>query len=149
MTILVVEDHEALRQLLAELIKNHCDKTAVEVLQAGTLDEARELLPQADAVLSDGSFPTHTRRFEEAGDRACMNTNWSSLMTDCEAVGIPFVLLSGQPALVTRLKQNGYAAYRKPGDCNEAVKSVVLAAELKWLNVQFGDPKEGSGSTQI
>ena len=127
MTILVVEDYEALREMLADMIRNEQD--GIEVLEAGTLDKANELLPQADAVLCDGSFPTHLRRCKDGEPGIVENTNWAPLMNACQRLGVPFVLLSAQGDLVIRLKMQGHAAFEKPNGSFTAVRTVVQAAQ--------------------
>jgi DNA-binding NarL/FixJ family response regulator len=136
MTILVVEDHVALRETLAHLVKNQGD--AIVVLEAGTLDEARELLPLADAVLSDGSFPTQRRQFlEPAG---VSDTNWAPVRMDCEKAKVPFVLLAGDLALVGKIRQQGGLAFEKPSGALKAVREAVRAAELAMLERMYAKP---------
>ena len=128
MKILVVEDHLPLRECLAHMLKNLAPAgREIEVLEAGTLDEARELLPQAHAVLCDGSFPTHR------GDRPEFITvtysNWAPVLMECQKLKVPFVMLSAHVSLVERLNRAGTLAFAKPGQLVDALRSVVLLAE--------------------
>lgn len=132
MKILIVEDHQSLRECLAHILRNEGD--GIEVLEAGSLDEARELLPQAHAVMCDGSFPTH------AGGRAELMTvcesNWAPMRMACEKLRIPFVLLSGNHGLVLRLNATGTLAFSKPAQVRDAVRSVAMLGRAIWERQQ-------------
>lgn len=131
MTILVVEDHAGLRELIAHMVKNQ--REGIAVLEAECLDQARELLPEADAVLSDGSFPTHLPRWYDVNVGTTSSTNWAPLLSSCREAGVPFVLLSGNSELVRKLREEGYAAFEKPRGVFDAVRTVVDSAELRML----------------
>ncbi|HLI02766.1 MAG TPA: hypothetical protein VFC10_07300 [Terriglobia bacterium] len=124
MKILIVDDDQSLRETLAHLLRNEGD---IETLEAGSLDEARELLPEADAVLSDGSFPTHPGRFDVL---TVHDSNWAPLRMDCEKARIPFVLLSGNEVLVERLREAGGEAFAKPQGAVAAVRRVCVLARI-------------------
>ncbi|MDE2104398.1 MAG: hypothetical protein KGL39_44580 [Patescibacteria group bacterium] len=122
MRILVVEDDVALRELLAHILRNQ--REGVEVLEAGNLDDAGKLLPRADAVLCDGSFPTHPGTRPEFV--SVCDSNWARVRLECERLKIPFVMLSGNKTLVNRLNDVGTLAFAKPDQVLDSVRSVVV-----------------------
>lgn len=126
MKILVVEDQLPLRELLAHMLRNQ--GVGIEVLEAGSLDEARELLPQADAVLCDGSFPSHAGSAYEPLVTA--DGNWAPVQMAAAKLSIPFVMLSGLFVLVERLRSKGTEAFEKPGGAYEAVRRVAALARI-------------------
>lgn len=126
MKILVVEDHVTLREILAHMLRNQGD--GIETLEAGSLDEARELLPQVDAVLCDGSFPTHPGRAFEPEVTA--EGNWAPVQMMAAKLSIPFVMLSGNRILVERLRERGTEAFEKPGGVYDAVRRVAVMARI-------------------
>ncbi len=140
--ILVVEDDLPLREVLAHMLRNLAPKAGgIEVLEAGTLDEARELLPQTDAVLCDGSFPTHRGGRPEI--MTVVESNWAPMRLDCERLRIPFVMLSGNYSLVQTLNEAGTLAFRKPGQAVDAVRLVVTLglSTVAARRQKFEDPR--------
>lgn len=59
MKLLIVEDEETMREMLARFAEAYAGKAGVmvQVLEAGNLPQAQELLPEADVILCDGNFP--------------------------------------------------------------------------------------------
>jgi hypothetical protein len=125
MKIMIVCSDAPLRETLSYLARNQASD--IETLEAGSLDEARELLPDADAVLCDGSFPTHPGRFDVL---AVHDSNWAPLRVDCEKARTPFVMLSANSALVESLRGAGTEAFVDPGGAVDAVKRVCILARF-------------------
>lgn len=133
MKLLIVEDDERLRGLLAHIARNEWH--GVEVLEAGSLDEAQKLLPQANAVLCDGSFPTHPgRAFEPA---ATANGNWAPLHLQAARAAVPFVLLSGRREIVVALQEKHQEAFLKPLETIQAVSRAL------WLGGEHESTRPG------
>lgn len=132
MTILVVEDNSALRKLLLELIRT---RTEAEIIEAGNLLEALELLPRADAVLSDGQFPktpSSKSSFELwPALRAAFYASLFERFPKLARAGARdrFVVLSGDSGGVIRARLLGHPAFEKPAGAAAAIDALLAAVE--------------------
>lgn len=127
MKLLVVEDNAAFRDFLRIQIAE--ESRVPDIFEAATLADALEILRDEaiDAVLSDGSFPPAW------GDGMGPCWDWwkssGELRKRCLAQSVPFVLLSGDPALVESARAQGSPAFNKPYEFPIAIlKLLVLAS---------------------
>jgi len=146
MKILIIEDDPSLREMLAITVAKRLDpkfelakmETFAHVqryfvgmhtlLLAENLGEALRMLPGADGVLCDGTFPTSGRTSPAFGG---LRQNWPAVLGATSKRGIPFALLSGDDALVTRAKLQGMAAFAKPMETASAINWLFEAIESR------------------
>lgn len=128
MNILIVEDYESLATILREFVIRRATQLnlAVTVLEATTLVTALNLLPQADGVLCDGTFPYMT-----GAQPVC---NWESVSELARDWSIPFVLFSADDMAVKLAKARGILAFHKLKSSPRFQAIDVLLAEIAGQN---------------
>jgi hypothetical protein len=86
-------------QAIGALIKLGCPADSLWL--AHNLDTANKLLPDADAVLSADTFPSHAGRASEPAETR--QNNWAALALKCMRAKKRFVLLTGDERLMLRM----------------------------------------------
>jgi CheY-like chemotaxis protein len=135
MTLLIVEDDESLRHVLAETSRKLAAEMDVPlaIAQAGNLAAALRLIDGADAVLCDGEFP------KDIGGAA--DENWLAVAAEAEARSMPFAMLSGSRMAATLARMHGHAAFEKPGQGRLAI-SCLLHSLRRALRMRSQGPGE-------
>jgi CheY-like chemotaxis protein len=140
MTILIVEDHLELREMLVKLVAARAPLATI--LTADNLDDAvRTLNPQisqisqspgslsapsaqsVDCILCDGSFPLAPKGYLTQYNQP--REHWHEVAGLAKKYGIRFVLLSGDPDLVERARAKGHAAFVKPDGTHAAIEQLL------------------------
>ena len=124
MNLLIVEDNKSLANCLRELALDRAWAIIkLAVLEAENLEDALQLLPEADAVLCDGIFPD-----VPGGLPVC---NWQLVSDLAYARAIPFVLFSGDDTMVAVAESHGVLAFRKGLPAYMVVNVLLGAMSLK------------------
>jgi hypothetical protein len=111
MKLLIVDDDFKCGALLAELLRMEDAQAATgkiaEFAIRTNLEEALAVLPECQAVISDGNFFQHPRsRF--------IFELWPSLFAACVKQGAKFILYSGDLNCLDRAERLGISAFLKP-----------------------------------
>jgi two-component system C4-dicarboxylate transport response regulator DctD len=117
--ILVVDDNAAIRQALAQFLR----LLGYPTREAATFKEAVAMLPEADAVVTDGMFPS-----DAGGPEGPFGL---TLAEQAQALGLPVVLVSGDTALVDQARQAGHAAHAKPSRFADLLQALQVCASLE------------------
>ncbi len=128
MNVLIVEGDQFLRNYLRLQVAEAAWCDGVDVVEAATLDDALAILSagQMDAELSDEAFPPGWG--EAMNDLSRWAEGWRTLHRECKRLGIPFVLLSGDPAIVAAARSLGVAALSKPCETRAAIDRLLTLA---------------------
>lgn len=116
MKILIIEDDEAMRTILREFVRIRAKGLPFEVtvLEAGDLETALTLLPEAEAVLCDGTFPdSPPPQSLVPRPQPLPHCNWQPVSNAAYAREIPFVLFTGDEVMVALASQHGTIAFSK------------------------------------
>lgn len=119
MNILIVEDDPQIRRMLVQFIEERGHRA----LEANDLDGAEGLVSSADAVISDGNFPT----WITVGLTQPKPDNWLAVLLRARRLGIPFVLMSGALELEPVAKLVRVPFFPKPCDIDQIVELLETA----------------------
>jgi CheY-like chemotaxis protein len=114
MRILIVDDHEELAKLTAELLRwiDQPARYIEKISLAGDRDTAVRLLPQHDAVLCDGRFPIFP-------GSPCNVEEWHEVYREADRWGVHFILYSACPGALDDARARDVPAILKPAPIEE------------------------------
>ena len=130
MNLLIIEDDECCRRMLAEWARVLAKQAGLELIthETACLEEATVLIDQADGILCDGAFYT-TRHDLFAYGR--VRENWPFVAGHAAHRHIPFALLSGDVMVCTRARATGHMVFEKPAGARLAVEWLLGAMALR------------------
>lgn len=128
MNVLIAEDDQLLRDYLRVQGAEATRPESAGIFEAATLADALAIVRSGriDAVLSDGVFPPCWG--EGMNDLSRWAEGWRMLHREYRRLGVPFVLLSGDQAIVETARSLDVAALSKPCEARAAVDRVLTLA---------------------
>lgn len=142
MNLLIVEDDQLLRNYLRLQAAETAWRDGADLFEAATLDDALAIVrcERIDAVLSDGPFPPGWG--EGMNDLSRWAECWRTLHRECKRLGVPFVLLSGDPAIVETARSLDVSAFSKPCGTRVAIEQVLVLAAAHLAATARLNPEE-------
>lgn len=145
MNILIVHANPELRETIAHLVQNQ--RAGIVVIEADSLDAAKEQLDWVHCVLASDTIPTHGPGHEEP--LPTQMGNWAPLMMAADKAGVPVVIVGAQRRLTQRLREAGHHAFPMPGELLSAIQASVELAEIKSFDAEVLDIEERSAPESV